>query len=197
MYLPDIKALFIHVPKTGGTSIKEYFDNQYDERFFHASARRFQHMFPHNWNDIFKFAFVRNPWDRYVSMYHYRVRIGDPELEIELSNVSFADWLKTIRDLYEYKQSKALTFGYGVFIGNQVNYLIDDKKNICMDFIGRYESLQKDFYQVCVKLGIEVREMPHLKRTSHKQYQSYYDDETREIIQKLCWRDIEEFNYTF
>ena len=78
-------------------------------------------------------------------------------------------------------------------------YSINDK--VVVDFVGRYETLNKDFDFVCKKLGIPYSdEFPHL-RSSYRQdtshYSKYYDSETQKIVEKHFWREIKQFKYRF
>ena len=81
------KLVFIHVARTGGSSIKtalNLHDNQYNEHHHLDSS-----YIPKECKDYFKFAFVRNPFDRFVSLYHFRPK-----------GLSFSDWLDNITLTY-------------------------------------------------------------------------------------------------
>ena len=64
------KIVFIHIPRTGGSTIKDalgLYDKIYKKGLHHLSAVDI----PDVCKDYFKFAFVRNHWDRFVSLYFY------------------------------------------------------------------------------------------------------------------------------
>jgi len=88
MYIDhDKKLVFIHISRTGGSSIKtalNLHDKQYNE-YYHLDSS----YIPKECKDYFKFAFVRNPFDRFVSLYHYRPK-----------GLSFSDWLDSINLVY-------------------------------------------------------------------------------------------------
>jgi len=191
MFLAKHQALFIHVPKTGGSSIKRYFESQ------HISVRKYKAELATNWNDLFKFAFVRNPWDRYVSMFHYRKTTHEPELNLDIEKVSFNEWLLELFNLYQEKISRNVTLGRSGFVGNQYDYLIDVEENLCVDFIGRFENFTSDFQKICQKIKEPIRPLPHLKKTQHEPYYTYYSEEAKQAVQKMCWKDIEIFGYQF
>ena len=88
MYIDhDKKLVFIHISRTGGSSIKtalNLHDKKYNE-YYHLDSS----YIPKECKDYFKFAFVRNPFDRFVSLYHYRPK-----------GLSFSDWLDSINLVY-------------------------------------------------------------------------------------------------
>tara|TARA_Y100000004_G_scaffold166110_1_gene197558 strand:+ start:1016 stop:1498 length:483 start_codon:yes stop_codon:yes gene_type:complete len=158
MYIDhDKKLVFIHIARTGGSSIKtalNLHEKKYNE-YYHLDSS----YIPKECNDYFKFAFVRNPFDRFVSLYHFRPK-----------GLSFSDWLDNITLTYV----------------QQVDYGVDK-----LDFVGRYENLQKDFNKYFQgKLTIE-------NTTNHKNYMEYYDDNTIKKVSKLAEKDISKFNYEF
>ena len=91
------KFIFVHIPKVGGTSIKKCLLPFYDRkkelekipkglRSSNVIARKhayasvlLQALGKNIWRSYFKFAFVRNPWDWVVSIYHFiRINGRDP-----------------------------------------------------------------------------------------------------------------------
>ena len=122
---------------------------------------------------FFKYAFVRNPFDKLVSMYRYRVsRSGGEKYNLK----EFLLKTKTSTDVWDWSQVD-LTSG--------------------CDFIGKYENLQKDFDTICEKIGIPQQELPHTNSQERKHYTEYYDDETRSIVAEKYAKDIEYFGYKF
>jgi len=78
----------------------------------------------------------------------------------------------------------------------KLDWLTDDTGEIMVDFIGRFENLEDSFQTVCKEIGVKVK-LPFVNKTEHKQYQCYYDDETKEIVRNSFKIDIERFNYKF
>lgn len=143
-----------------------------------------------HWEQYFKFAIVRNPWDRLLSAWKDKVQ----KQWTILPDAPYR--------LNAYKKYKDKSFSY--FVKN-VDPSIDrhtmclsnliDLKNI--NYIGRFENLQQDFNIVCDKIGIPQQQLPHVNKTKHKHYTEYYDDESRQIVAEKYARDIEYFNYEF
>ena len=154
--------------------------------------------FDESWNDYFKFTIVRNPWDRLLSCWKQklavRVKTSCPEDECRFyhnllglefpGGLTFAEFVKTLNadNLYADKHWAPL-------------YSLINLDSV--DFIGRFENLQEDFYTICDKIGIPRQKLSHANSTKHKHYTEYYDDESREIVAEKYAKDIEYFGYEF
>ena len=132
--------------------------------------------------DYFKFAFVRNPWDRVVSWYNFSMYLSNLENVEKERNITGKDFLSYIKEFQN-------------IWGNEQQNQYEFTK--CCDFIGRYENLQNDFDIICDKIGIQQQKLPHKNKTKHKHYTEYYDDETKEIVEERFAKDIEHFEYEF
>jgi len=203
------KAIFIHVPKTAGTSIVKAlkpFDFTIHFKIFNSpfytkemlqkgtafcskeAIKRLDIVTDTEiWNKYFKFCFVRNPWDRFVSGYK---KPGNtiPFVCKKKDNNNFADYCRNLPDespiLWHTKLS-------------QTEHITGEKGNIMVDFVGRFENLQRDFNTICDKIGIKRVRLAWTNMSWHRHYSEYYDDETKEIIAKRYKKDIEMFGYKF
>tara|TARA_B100002019_G_scaffold216392_1_gene188982 strand:- start:1022 stop:1555 length:534 start_codon:yes stop_codon:yes gene_type:complete len=171
----EYKVLFIHVIKTGGISIATALNMEQKQNHSRASKIK-KEVGESVWNCYYKFSFVRNPFDKIVSQYHYN-RSG-----FGLQNSTFKEYVK------------AWYNGKKISNSSQFNLFYLDEK---LDFIGRFENIQKDFDIICDKIGIPKQELPHKNKSQHKHYTEYYDDETREIVAEKYAKDIEYFGYKF
>lgn len=144
------------------------------------------------WGKYFKFTFVRNPWDRMVSYYHWRLRNQE---NVDVQGRTFKDWLRFLHAGDSQKLNLNGSFQYG--IKSQFEMLAIEEE-ITVDFVGRFENLQQDFEQICQRLAIEPKVLPHknaINRNRH--YTQFYDEESRILIEDLYHRDIEYFGYEF
>lgn len=77
----------------------------------------------------------------------------------------------------------------------QVNFVsLDGKLNV--DFIGRVETINRDFKTVCDRLGIAA-DLAHLNESKRQDYKNYYSAETIEIVRQVYEEDIRTFEYSF
>ena len=186
--LKDLQSVFIHIPKTGGLSIRRgAFDIEPSGAtgpFFGSINPKFDH--------YFKFTFVRNPFDRLLSAWR---DICFRRTQWRKSKVSFLEFLRVATD-------SSLPFKGGRTMQEVIRHhtLPQTHSFHCFhltDFIGRFENLQQDFNTVCDKMGIPQNVLPHKNKSKHEHYAEYYDDETREIVAENYAQDIEHFGYQF
>ena len=193
------KFIFIHIPRTGGTSIEEVFSHKARKYGKHQTLKTLedQNLVP---EDYFKFSFVRNPWSLTVSQYHFKWKSPHDgarrwrKKHEKFSKLSFGEWVS-----HPFFQSPTIrSVDIAIRGGNAGTFLEWVKgKEVKVDFIGRFENLQQDFNVVCEKIGIPYKKLPHKFKTKHKHYTEYYDDETREIVAKKYAKDIKYFGYEF
>ena len=179
MILHKYKCIFIHIPRTGGSSIEialdgiDWFKKRPEEKHLVASQAR--KLYGENiWKSYFKFSFVRNPWDRIISLW-LRPRIG--------KNRTLKEFVLTYKPLPHEPQSP----------------FYSDIIDLDIDFVGRYENLQRDFDKISGRLAIKRKKMPLAVKTFQKvkHYSQYYDRETQEMVRKIYARDIKRFDYKF
>ena len=149
----------------------------------HATANEVKRCLPSEaYNSLYKFAFVRNPWDRLVSRYAHLLRSKDRRRHSFISSLDkFEDFLQ-----WEIQRDSA----------NQFPYVTDGQGKQIVDFVGHYETLAADFAKVCAKLKIQA-ELPHANVSEHRDYRTYYTPETRAFVAEKFRRDIEMFGYGF
>ena len=177
------KVIFIHIPKNAGTSIRNSFNiNGYDKkvvskRYPHSTCSEIKKYIGDNiWNEYYKFSFVRNPFDRLVSFYHfhksdqYKHKVGRERAYTQ----SFKDWVIDTKDKN--------------VIQTQSDYL-DEQIN----FIGSFENLQEDFNSVCNQMDIPPYKLPHYNQSQHDSWDTYYDDELTDFVLNRYQKDFINF----
>jgi len=186
------KCIFVHISKTGGTSLEHVLfksedtdiagmltnNNNLDFPGKHYSAIEYREANPDIFNEYFKFAIVRNPWDRLVSNYFWHKQI---ELQ-PVCDLSFEDYIDFVdENVAQYHQ-------YGK---------VCDDKTIIVDKIYDYEHIRRSYIHICNKLGLDKTTIPVANKTNHKRYTEYYSPILRKRVAHMFRVDIDMFNYEY
>lgn len=194
------KFVFIHVFKVAGTSIREalspYCQPGLLERFERKITGRpklsfdFDHhikasevkdvLGEKQFNAYFKFAFVRNPWDWQVSLYHFTLQNPDHFQHEMVKNMSFEKYI-------EWRVNKAMCY-QSVFTHDQ------DGKQL-VNYIGKIENINNDFKHICNHLKIDCQ-LPFANKSIHDDYMKYYDSNTYNMIAEAYKKEIKLFGYS-
>jgi hypothetical protein len=189
---PAGRFAFIHVPKTGGFSVRTLLRVSYpdvQEMFARHCLARDASRVIHDWPGYFRFGFVRNPWAVQLSMYRYVLGSGPlhPDFRVFGGYGSFGGYLdRHVRPLWEAGQ---------LLIQSDFLYGADDAGLV--SFVGKYETLEQDFAEVRRRLNRPVGALPRLNRSEHGAYQEYYDDASKALIARIYATDIARFGYAF
>lgn len=180
--------VFVHIPRTGGTSINVALESLPDTRICnHAAAASIHRYFGRKVARYSRFSFVRNPWGRLYSYYCKMRSRGHPH------DPTISAW--------KCKIPRSLSFEECVLNHplpeSQLDWVTDHRGKIVVDFIGRYERLQEDFDEVCDLFKIERRILTRENRFSRKPYRRVYTDEMREKVAQEYAKSIKFFGYEF
>lgn len=219
------RFVFFEVGKTGSSSIKKVLE-PYGKLESHLSSpvlaftkeERFvfqKHIPPaiarqrlgnEHFDRLFRFAFVRNPFDRLVSRYFYS-REAEADRTRDSSGKKMS--MKSVELLCRYPRLQLARKGIGMdkrtqYRGltwlsqyTQAGFLSDENGELLVDFVGRFEQLQEDFDYVCRCVGLPKSTLPWINRTDHKHYTTYFTSETRQYVENVYKEDLERFDYDF
>ena len=180
MILEDKKIIFVHAPRTSGTSIEKSVLNggMVPDHQKHLRASFFKSALGDEWNKYFKFTIVRNPWDRVVSLYHqvfhanYGIRTGK-SLDFFLENYRPAPW------------------EYGI----QCSDYADEE----MDLVIKMEDRERGLKELNEKTGLNIDAdlKERVRPRKLKSYKDYYDPSTEQKVRDIFARDISLYDYEF
>ena len=172
-------AAFVHIPKTGGTSICAMFRSVlfnaghcplslYRQKWIKGGQRELSKFGP-----LYKFSFVRNPWDRYASYFQH---FGSNDM---------AWFVKKATKPPLNMQNPTQMFG-----------AIDDS----IDRVFQFEHFGRDVAELASDLGIDTPAIQHLNQKetpSPRDWRDFYNEKTREMVAVFGAWEIERFGYGF
>lgn len=202
--------LFVHVPKTAGTSLTEVLapyalaknrtplrrvtswlpvrENPARAYFRqHDTAAHIRRKLPAAlWDRLHKFAAIRNPYDYAVSYYAFTQNNPSSRRYREAQGWTFGDFL----DYFERKdrlmpraQSAWITDASGAFLVDRLLFV---------------ETLASDFDALARQLGLpEGTVLPHSNKSPRKPYQDYYTAALRAQVERIYALDFKHFGYDF
>jgi Sulfotransferase family len=133
--------------------------------------------------EYFKFAFVRNPFDRFVSYCAFMTRENgaferDPGAVMR-------------RILFEVRPLQHILFQ------PQYTLLVDDGGRLLADLVGRVEDMQASYDAICARIGIPSAPLGQVNSSRRGSYRDYYDQVLIDGVAELYRRDLDLFDYQF
>jgi hypothetical protein len=180
----EFKHVFIHVPKTAGSSMEEL---SYVGGNGHKTARQ---LLRYNPDDYFSWGFVRNPLDRIVSAYH-SLKENPSHHTPDIDEMNFDEWIASGA---EDKSSKFWSYAHAL---PMTHYLCDEHNNILVDFIGKYERLTEDWHSLSEKLNFKAQLLPKINVARPRAHwsQFYKNRQTLTFARELYDSDFMIFEY--
>jgi hypothetical protein len=175
------KCIFIHNRKCAGSTIVTSFGSLTKDEI----KKYNDGILSNDWDlrhDYFIFSVVRNPFDRVISAWQYLDALRERPLFDVLQNPP--------REGHDFRH----------FTRQQVKILGDPRSGslVCNKLI-RFEHLQRDFDTVCDLIGKNRSVLPQTKVNLNrkKDYRSYYEKNTKYMVENMFGDDLEAFGYTF
>jgi len=214
MIIHECKAVHIHIPKTAGVALEHaimtqilgydtsgeigHLSNELKYQFELRGAQKHKQarfyvptdISKQLWSSYYKFAIVRNPWDRVVSEFHWR-----HTLPTRRPSTEFKEFIKYCEKRIQDGRNLNRDI-YWPHAQTQKSYVVDANGNEILDEIFKFENLSEAVSIISNKLNIPLTMKRH-NTSKHNHYQEYYDDETKEMVNNLYREDIEMFDYEF
>ena len=228
----DLKIIFIHIPKTGGGTIEKslgifgednngslkvnnniLYGKESNKFLQHLTIQEIYKVKQKELSNYKKISFVRNPYDKIVSEYLWRMQVYGKK-KIEFKKYLFDEVIPRkngkkifIQDFYK---DESLIPLMDIHYLEQYKFLVNKDGNFDTDFIGKFENLEEDFFKT---FGFKILENKIHKSKSNyiyylykkivpeslkkNAYRRFYDNETRDLVYKEYNKDLEYFNYNF
>lgn len=214
IYSPKHNYIFIHIPKTGGTSMALALENRAARddimlgntpkavkrrgrvKGITARGRLWKHSMLADLDGLVSqdavararvFTLVRNPWDRLVSYYHWLQRQNFDHDAVKIAKAyRFNGFLNHPKIITSIRANP-----YGRYVTG-----IDGQERC--DLFLRLEHLAQDLRQLEDLIGLKLTPFPHENRSrSGREYQRYYSALDRQLVEDIAGVDIERFGYQF
>ncbi len=203
----DRGFVFIHVPKTAGTSLRQALGLNAPLNIpCHATAQEVLPFIKLVAPKTVSLAFVRNPYSRFVSLYNYARQeeslyhsVRDPAKAPYGKHADF-DILshKTLEECAELLIQGKLGGRHGVGLGQwhpQVEWLMDEENKLAVDYIGRVETLESDLQNIERLYGIISQPIPWLNRSIPQEPAMEFTPRARDLVHLYYKRDFEMLDY--
>lgn len=189
--LRDPDCVLIHIPKTGGTSIRKgIWGSNYEGPCFGAM--------PEDWMPLFKFAFVRHPLQRFVSAWRMFTEgaKGDPQwsLPADARALTLSDFLDIVVDesiLYDQRRS---TFEEKI----RHHTIPQTHPFNCLqlaDHVARQEAYEQEVRLICARVGLRLDRVPRMHVTTPTHWSSVLEGSVLERVRAYYRQDFEQLGY--
>ena len=198
----NYKAIFFYIHKNATTSLRSIFKGEQDI----VNKRNLD-----KFKDYFKFAFVRNPFDRLVSCYLYSCRTNREKNRRSLIRDKNGKIVR--RDFFNFNAMFYPRITFEEFVEGACKmpdriadehfrsqfFSLSCKDRLIPNFLGKIENLREDYKKICEIIGMEnPPKLPHKnKSVRDKDYREYYNARTKHLVAKRYKKDLEAFEYEF
>jgi hypothetical protein len=201
------RFIFAAVPKTGTHAVRQALREQLGDEDVEQVGLFVNKRFP--WRDLaaiehghlslrqvrpylgedafggyFKFAFVRNPFDRFVSYCAFMLRGGE----------AFQQQPRAVMRHFLFREPPE----HHILFQPQASLLVgEDGKSLLADAVGRVEDMQGSYDAICGRIGIPSRPLDRINYGKRGDYRRYYDQALIDGVAARYAQDLELFGYTF
>ncbi|MDM7859634.1 sulfotransferase family 2 domain-containing protein [Alteromonas sp. ASW11-36] len=186
------QAIFVHITKTAGTSVALALFNALP---YHYRAWQYRVIFGRKtFAQYYKFAFVRNPWDRLYSAFSYLKGGGWDDNDKKWAAENLAD----INDFNDFVMNWLTPerLHAHLHFWPQSEFICNAKDKPLIDYLAYFETINDDFNHIAKRIKTDVQ-LTHTNASKRAGYQSVYSDEAIAKVAELYARDIHNFGYSF
>lgn len=194
VYWKRAKVVFIHVPKAAGTSISY---SLYGRSLGHIKASDILKYSSKKTRDLYWFSFVRNPWDRAVSAYHFAKSGGTLDAGMSNSKEYQGSEFSTFESFVQEWLAKQDLEKLDPVFRSQSGYLFNDEGELLVDYLGYVESIDEDIEFISKEFNLEI-DVKIMNRSQRGNYKDYYSSEKLvNVVGDIYKKDIDNFGYRF
>jgi hypothetical protein len=186
-------CIFVHITKAAGTSLAL---SLFGELPYHYTAQQYRVIYgKKEFNQFYKFTFVRNPWDRLYSAYSYLKDGGWNENDKIWAENNLKE-INSFEDFVNNWLSKERLNSH-IHLWPQSRFICDRRNFPIIDYLGYFETIQSDFDVITEQLKLKQRGLKHTNSSKRIGYKDVYTAEMIKKVENLYHTDINNFGYTF
>ena len=188
----ELQCIFIHITKTAGTSIAKCLFGYLP---YHYTAIDYRVIYGRNtFNEYFKFAFVRNPWDRLYSAYRYLKAGGWDYKDKAWSDANLGEFNK-FSDFVKYWVNED-NIKKHLHFRPQCHFICDKNNKLLINHLAYFETINDDYLLLKNHFNLSNDLKKH-NANPGKDYRLVYDDESIEVVNNVYSQDVITFGYDF
>lgn len=192
----DSGILFIHIPKTAGTSIAKTF---YDLKVYpgHYKWWFYRGYFGRKKYDrLYKFCIVRNPYDRFFSAFEYLRNGGNSSNDKAFAEAYINKCLNFDEFISKFFESKKMR--QWIHFIPQHEFVYNTSNKLMVDHVIKYEAMENEIQLLYSKFNTS-KLLSHEKKnkSSHRKYINYYSEESAALVRIHYQKDFELFSYNY
>lgn len=192
--MSTIKSAFIHIPKTGGTTLINtplYVNHHWKEIEDHSTILENEENNSRIFDNVFTYTIMRNPFERMLSCFYSSNNNLNGK---EYDHIPFSEYVKIITGI-EYDDTR-----FHKHWATQMSYIKDVDDKVKVDYVGRTEDLLNSVNEILESIGATERlnRIKWLNKSGKRtHYSDYYDDETIKCVEKYYEEDLDFLKIKF
>ena len=203
IYSEKNRVLFTHVSRTGGMAIDNCLRRLLPDAKTivgqHAPLVAARALLGERFDQAYKFAFVRNPWDRFVSWYALimQAKFAGELHRTELIDPAAKHWRDFDAFLENWCAHEVQIAGVPRRALSQWAHLVDAGGVMLVNDVGRFETYAADVIRLLAKANLDAGEIEKINASQHLHYSVYYSAFGRELIANVFPEDVANLGYQF
>lgn len=192
------KVLFIHIPKTAGSSLNRTpIASKVDKKIHPFKTTIMDRIIELGAEDYFKFCFIRNPYSRFYSLYSYFQKM-DKNHQFYKYNVRICEVMQKFTSFDEFSEAfLELRMKNNFHFYPQSRYVYCDGIKIA-DFVGKMENMADDVFKLAETIGVRTNfTIPHANKSTDGMYEKHFSKNSKNIVEKFYAEDLDNFDYSF